>query len=85
MTVDEAILWLYDFDLAKAYKAMYTFSKESLLKTITLKLETTSNNYSDMFTITALAFGNKPNKVKRQAKKLPKASFDTMAGFIGAM
>jgi len=85
MPVDDAILWLYNFDLTAAYKAMFSFSKETLLKAVTLKLEATSNKYSDMFTITALAFGNKPGKVKRQAKKLPKASFDTMASFIGAM
>ena len=71
--------------MIKATKAMFTFSKETLVNTIALKIETTSNKYYDMFNITALAFGNKPSKSKTKAKKLPKASFDTMASFIGAM
>jgi len=71
--------------LFKARQTSFNFSKEVILDTIALKLETTSNKYSDMFTITALAFGNKPGKLKRPAKKLPKASFDAMSSFIGAM
>ena len=70
----------------KAALATFSFQKEDLLKTITLKLETTSNKYSDIFNITALANGNTPEETtKKPSKKLPKASFDSMAGFIGAM
>jgi hypothetical protein len=64
---------------------MFTFSKKTLLNAVTLKIETTNNKFSDMFTTTALAFGNKPGKRKVPAKKAPKAGFDTLANFIGAM
>lgn len=69
------------------YKAWYLLSKEQLLKAASLKLETTSNNYSDIFILTVKAFGgelkNKPSGKK--ASSLPAAGFDQMASFIGAI
>ena len=74
--------------MLKYYNAIYQLSKEDLLKAAVLKLETTNNHYSDMFIVTAKAAGNeiKRSRQSRQAKReLPKASFDTLANFIGAM
>ena len=48
----------------------------------------TNNEYSDIFIIIAKANGNKLEKSgrrRRTPKKLPKAGFDTMANFLGAM
>lgn len=74
--------------MVKMYQAFFKLSKNDLISAATLKLEATSNNYSDIFTVTAKAFGGKikkKNGPRREAKNLPKASFDGMAAFIGAM
>jgi len=76
--------------MVSVYKASFLLAKSDLIKAATSKLETTNNNYSDIFTITAKAFGGKINNKKpigrrKVAKALPKASFDTMASFVGAM
>ena len=69
------------------YRAIYLLTREQLLKAAVLKLETTNNHYSDIFTITARAFGGKLKKTRTmgRAKKLPKAGFNQMASFLGAM
>jgi hypothetical protein len=72
------------------YRGMYGLSKDDLLKAAMLKLETTNNHYSDIFLVTAKAAGN---EIKTQgskssgkpSKKLPKAGFDQLSSFIGAM
>ena len=75
--------------MVQVYKASFLLTKHDLVLAATLKLETTNNHYSDIFTITAKAFGGDVKKPKRAIgrakKKLPKASFDQMASFIGAM
>lgn len=76
--------------MVSVHKASFLLTKKELIKAATLKIEATNNHYSDIFTITAKAFGGKIDKKKttgrsRPTKKLPKASFDTMATFIGAM
>ncbi len=75
--------------MVRVYGAYYKLTKNDLITAATLKLETTSNNYSDIFTVTAKAFGSKINKKKTtgraKTKSLPKAGFDAMATFIGAM
>ncbi len=76
--------------MASMYKASFQLTKQNLIKAATLKLETTNNHYSDIFTITAKAFGSKIDKKKtigrsRVSKDMPKAGFDTLATFIGAM
>jgi len=57
------------------------------LAAIKLKLETTNNHYSDIFYITVKAFGGKIDKKSsaKEARKNPKASFDQISSFIGAM
>jgi len=71
------------------YGAFFKLPKKNLISAATLKLEATSNNYSDIFTVTAKAFGGKIKKKKTmgrtKAKTLPKAGFDQMAAFVGAM
>jgi hypothetical protein len=55
-----------------------------------LKLEIASHKFYDTFKVTASAFGNDVKESdsktsKSKASKLPKASFDGMAAFLGAM
>ena len=75
--------------MIRVYNAHYKLIKKELITAATLKLETTSNNYSDIFTVTAKAFGSKIKKKgttpRSKTKALPKAGFDSMASFIGAM
>ncbi len=75
--------------MVKYYGAIYTISREQLSKAAILRLETTNNYFSDIFIVTAQANGNKINNNKefgrKAIKKLPKASFKIMAGFVGAM
>ena len=69
------------------YKAIFSLTKQHLVTASTLKLETTNNHYSDIFKVTAKAYGNKikENKKVGRTKTMPKAGFDGMAAFIGAM
>lgn len=74
--------------MLRYYQGIFSLGKEDLLKAATLKLETTNNHYSDIFTVTAKAAGNEIKKTRgtgRAKKEMPKASFDTLASFIGAM
>ena len=84
------MLWLYNYDMVSFIKASFLITKQNLVKTATLKLETTNNHYSDIFTVTAKAFGSKLDKKKttgrsRPHKDMPKAGFDQMSNFLGAM
>lgn len=67
--------------------ATFRLTKQDLVRAATLKLETTNNYFSDIFTVTAKASGNKikDQKSRRPRKDLKPASFDGMAAFIGAM
>ncbi len=73
--------------MTRVYKASFLLSRKDLITAITLKLETTNNHYSDIFIVTAKAFGNKikTKGVGRPKKDLPKASFSQMSSFLGAM
>jgi hypothetical protein len=80
------LLWLYQFDMARYYKAIFTLTKQDLVRALTLKLEMTTAHYSDIFAITVQAFGGKIKKDKVQKRTdAPPADFDTLANFIGAM
>lgn len=72
------------------YRANFLLSKHDLIKAATLRLEATNNHYSDIFTTTAKAFGSKIDKKKSTGrskvhKDMPKAGFDQMSKFLGAM
>lgn len=83
---DDILVWLYNFDQVAVRKAIFLLTKKSLLAAIALKLEITNNNYSDIFDIAVRAAGGKVERKKvSAAKSLPKAGFDQMAAFIGAM
>jgi hypothetical protein len=79
-----------DFDTVQYYKAANLVGFEDLKQAALMKLEIASQNYYDMFKITALAFGNSVDDEKSPSRKtreetLPKADFSTMSTFIGAM
>ena len=69
------------------YQSIFSLTKTELVTACTLKLETTNNHYSDIFTVTAKASGHKTKSTRsaKPAKTMPKASFDGLANFIGAM
>ena len=84
---DELLIWLYNFDTLRMLQSIFSLTKTELVTACTLKLETTNNHYSDIFTVTAKASGNKikSTRASKPAKTMPKAGFADMAKFVGAM
>ncbi len=83
--MDELLLWLYDYDKLAYYKACTSLTYEDLKEAAILKLEIATSHYYDIFKITAQAFGNEVKDSPKKKSNLPKAGFDQIAAFIGAM
>lgn len=89
-SLEDLFIWLYSYRTEDYIAASYLLTLNQLRTAASLKIEMTNNELYDKFIIVAKAMGNTIKSPtgkgsSKRSSELPKADFNTISAFLGAM